>query len=454
MTNAVSGVTAGGALTLSQSSYAGNGGNSEGGGAGKGGAANAALTFDDTGNTTQSASINALDAAYGGAGGAASPDTGGTIGLAGGGGAATSTLSLKGASTLKGTASAYGGDGGYNSSGTQAAGGAATSSATVTGTNATSVANAVAGALSNVSAKTGAATATATARAIGVAGVSQATAESDPGQGALVQSLSAFAKGVVDGASGANSTSSSYALTAFASAVPAFRTDTQALASVTGLPTTANVNTVLSSNPNTKAAFGATGSYFALGELGGSYDVNGHASETISDAVSMTIDPSLLTNPKDLIVGFYNGAAIGSGFQALSINIAANGTTLLAKAFTAATASAFFTDDPLDLGSILGLEANGLVNLKITLSETVASANSGYFSNFIVGDPPHLGSQELFASPAQTPDVAHAAELPYALFESFFGDSGGVMSTAPTTPAASPYVGADSLAGAHPLGHA
>lgn len=435
---------------------AGNGGNSEGGTAGKGGSTNAVLTFDDTGNATQSASLNVLDAAYGGLGGAASPDTGGTIGLAGVGGTATSTLSLKGTATIKGTASAYGGDGGYSLNGAQAAGGAATSSATVTGTNATSIANAVAGSRSNVSARTAAAT--ATAQAIGVSGASQANAESDPGQGALLQSLSASAKGVVDGASGANSTSSSYARTAFASAVPAFKTDTQALASVTGLPTTTDVNAVLAASPKTKAAFGTSGSYFALGELGGSYDVAGHASETISDTVSMTIDPSLVANPKDLIVGFYNGTTIGSGATALSINISANGTTLFSKSLTAATAKTFFTDDPLDLGSIIGLEANGLVNLKITLSETLANANSSFFSNFIIGDPPPPTTHSTPASSPQTasatPHDAHASEFAKALFDGFFGDGGSTTSTASTLHAATPLIAANSSAAALSHAHA
>ena len=70
LTNAVSGMTNGGMLTLTQKAVGGAGGAASGGGgaAGAGGGAPALLTLDDSKNATQSATVNATSVATGGAG--------------------------------------------------------------------------------------------------------------------------------------------------------------------------------------------------------------------------------------------------------------------------------------------------------------------------------------------------------------------------------------------------
>ncbi len=66
MTSSVAGSTHGGTLELSQFATAGAGGASDGGVAGPAGNATCILTFDDTQNPTQCASVDALVAAVGG----------------------------------------------------------------------------------------------------------------------------------------------------------------------------------------------------------------------------------------------------------------------------------------------------------------------------------------------------------------------------------------------------
>lgn len=129
--DAVGGSTNAGDLALGQSATGGSGGSSNGGGAaGAAGLAKSSLTFNDTTNPTQSATLSAQTNATGGAGG--SSDTGKTSA----GGAATALTSLTGGvAQLTAQATAKGGSGGNGTAtASGAAGGAASASTIATGT--------------------------------------------------------------------------------------------------------------------------------------------------------------------------------------------------------------------------------------------------------------------------------------------------------------------------------
>jgi hypothetical protein len=378
MTNAVSGATNGGTLSLTQTATAGAGGASSGNGGtpgtgGAGGTATSTLTFDDTKNATQSTDLTASVTAHGGAGG------GGSVGGRGGGAIATSLLT--GAETVDSSASAFGGNA------TGAMRGNATATASATGIAVQSTASATAG-----SGDSTAAIASATSSGDGVSGTFHATAVSAPGTGALVQNITANASGGIDGTTSLASSGTAFAYTSFATATPSFTTSDQAVAQAVGAPTTADVNAVLNANPNIKTAFGTSPSYFAIGELGGGYDANGNSAETVTSTLAITIDPSKLASPQDLLLGLYDGTAVGSGFESLTFKATVGTKTLVNKTFTSvAAAETFFTDNPNDLGPIGGINAGKAFTLQISLSETLDQAGSGFDTGLIVGDPPPAG---------------------------------------------------------------
>jgi hypothetical protein len=113
-----------------------------------------------------------------------------------------------------------------------------------------------------------------------------------------------------------------------ADTAPVMVTD-QAVALLTAEPTTADVNNVLSNNFNINTAFTAgSPTYFGIGELGGAYaySSNDTASETETSAVHMTVDLTKVSPLNDLIIGFYSGAAAGTGFTSMSLDVKINGT--------------------------------------------------------------------------------------------------------------------------------
>ena len=137
LTNAVTGSTMDGALTLDQVAQGGAGGGGFAGKGGQGGAATSDLTFDDTASPTQSATIAVQNDAYAGAGGL------GAIGAVAGVDASSDTT-VTGAQDVRVTAYTVGGAGGpsgaftvSNASGTGGAGGDGSASASGITTSAT-----------------------------------------------------------------------------------------------------------------------------------------------------------------------------------------------------------------------------------------------------------------------------------------------------------------------------
>ncbi|MGI9170719.1 MAG: hypothetical protein ACR2FH_11205, partial [Caulobacteraceae bacterium] len=374
-------------LTVTRTASGGAGGSSNGGGAGKGGAAVASRTFDDTKNATRSFTLSAASNANGGAGGAGAGVTNGAAG-----GAATVSLTLTGAHGVIAASTATGGAGGAASgAGVIGAGGSAiaTTVATAGGSlNASAVAHGGVGA-------TAVGSATATTTATGAFGTLLAAASTGPASGQLIQSLSTSAAGMVDG------TSTDTAQTAVGGKAAAFDSISQAVALETGAPNAASTSAVLSANKAIANAFGGSPVFFAIGELGGGYSSGGTIAQTTTVSLDESVDLTKLGARNDLVVGLYNGTAVGSGFTAMTFDLFADGIDVIHQSFTsAAAATTFFTNHAFDLGSLAGgkLGANTLT-LHAVMSITTNAAGSGFYGDLIVGDPPAKRSPSLALHP-------------------------------------------------------
>ena len=244
----------------------------------------------------------------------------------------------------------------------------------------------------------GAATATGTGHA--ASGSISARADSLASTSAnLIQEVFARADGNVSGAGTAA------AFVEYGGAVPAFTTANVAVAQGSGLPTTAAVNAVLNANPNIKAGFGPKQTYFGIAEIGGGHASTGTDSQTTFSEFYVAVNTAALAKAGDLKIGFYGGQAIGNGVTGVTVNVTENGNALLPPtSFTSgAAAAAFFNDNAIDLGAI----AKGVVlDLAVTISVTSDVAGSGFYGNFILGDP----ASALAAAHA---DLLRALELPH-----------------------------------------
>ncbi|MGI8841123.1 MAG: hypothetical protein ACR2F8_10155, partial [Caulobacteraceae bacterium] len=291
---------------------------------------------------TGAAAVNAVATATGGAGGA----------LSGAGGAASATLTAQAGTGLSAQAIAHGGTG---------------------------------------ASKAG--MATATVKAAGASGTFGAFADTSLGAGQLIRSASASAGGGVDGASTAK------AQAAIGGAAAAFSSGLQAIALETAAPDGASSGAVLAANASIAAAFGASPTFFAIGELGGGYSVGGAASQTVTSEIDETVDLTKLAARQDLPVGLYDGKVKGAGFTGLTFDLYADGMDVVHQAFTsAAAAQSYFTDHPIDLGSLAsGALSGNSLTLRAVLSVTSASGGSGFYGDLILGDPPAA------ATPAAAP---------------------------------------------------
>ena len=172
----------------------------------------------------------------------------------------------------------------------------------------------------------------------------------------------------------------------------------QAIADASGAPAGSDTAAVLAANPNIATAFGASPVFFAIDELGGQYAKSGGTGpETNTETVNLTVDLTKLVSEQDLVVGFYNGTALGAGFTSMTLTITADGsaTPLFTQTFTTlASAETFFTNNAMDLGKLgTGALAGSTLTLTATLSITTASHGDGFYASLIVGDPPGASRQ-------------------------------------------------------------
>jgi hypothetical protein len=153
------------------------------------------------------------------------------------------------------------------------------------------------------------------------------------------------------------------------------------------VPTTGSIDAVLNANAAIKSAFGAHRKYFALGELGGGHSSAGTASQTSTAEMQMTVNLADLGAPGELVLGLFDGQVVGTGVTSVALSVTGDGVSLLSKSFTtAAAALAYFTDD--GIGGLLALPDTGTEALAITLTVVTDAPASGFYGDFIIGDPP------------------------------------------------------------------
>ena len=324
-TNAVSGSTKGSQLVLAQRSLGGYGGSSNGGVAGAGGAATSSLTFDDLLNANRSGVLRVYGEALGGAGG---EGYGGSSGA--GGGQASSSLDATGSTNVSASSYAIGVQARQPGRREAPAAAAKATTTAFSGGSLYAVSSAEAGASGARVSDAGYAVAKTTAT--GRSGYCSASASTSLDTGQLVRSAAAIASGPVDG------TSVLKACAGIGAGPPSWITQ-QAVALETGAPSSASTAAVLAANSNIKAAFGAAPVFFAIDELGGSYaSSGGTTSETVVDTVSLTVDLTKLASKQNLVAGFYNATALGTGFTSLTFTLTGDGQTLINKTFTTLSA--------------------------------------------------------------------------------------------------------------------
>jgi hypothetical protein len=391
LTNAVSGTTTGGTLGLYQTATGGAGGNGHTyhynhrfyAGPGQGGTATSSLTFNDvTANTTHASTLRGYSTAIGGAGGSG--------GRAAGGGAATAAIALTGANVVNATATASDGAGGSLSGGV-----AATSSATSIGMQGSATAHAKA-------TTEGGQLATANATATGATGSDDSTAVTQGTR--VVTTVSAFAQAPV----GSTATTLAESNSGNQLGSSGFNgTNDNSYAFATEVPNSSLVTGILNANSNLETALGTV---FGLGTEGASYSTTASGSRTYTDTIAWTLNTTGLSG--DLIAGLINDQSFGSGFDSLDFNVVENGTTIFDQNFTTLSdAQTFFTNHPLDLGT-LPSGSNQVIDFNFSL--TTSASGAGFGAQFLLGMMPQLAGQTSLA--AATEGAALPATTTVATF--------------------------------------
>jgi hypothetical protein len=221
----------------------------------------------------------------------------------------------------------------------------------------------------------------------GSSGTFSALAATSLLRGQLVQSVSASAGGVVDGASTAQANA------AIATATAGFSTLDQAIATVTGAPTAPSISAVFGSNGVIKAAFGAKPVVFAIGELGGAFSSGGASAQTTYSEIDEAVDLTRLGARQNLVLGLYKGVSLGAGVTCVTFDLYVDGADVLSKSFAnGAAAQAWFADNAITVGSLAAgsalVGASSVLTLKAVLTVTTDTAGSGFFGDLIIGDPP------------------------------------------------------------------
>lgn len=165
--------------------------------------------------------------------------------------------------------------------------------------------------------------------------------------------------------------------------MPGFIT-AQGVALADGSPAAGSVNAVFKTNPAIKTAFGGSTAILGMGELGGAYDLGGSGTQSTSSIITfgVTLTPADLAH--DLVIGLYGGSATGSGVTGVTLDVWANGTDVLHQSFaSAASATAYFTNNTADLGAITGSEGSPLT-LQVVLGVTTNAPGSGFIGGVLL----------------------------------------------------------------------
>jgi hypothetical protein len=195
----------------------------------------------------------------------------------------------------------------------------------------------------------------------------------------------------------------------------------QGVALETGAPNAASISSVFSANPKIAAAFGASPTIFAMAELGG--ETVGRQLKTTTSEIDETVDLTKLASRQDLVIGLYGGAIAGSDVRNITFDLYADGKDVIHQTFSSPSAAkAYFTDNAIDLGSLVvghPLGSNTLT-LRAVMSVTSGSQLTGFSGGLIIGDPPA---------------ASHASAHP-RFVEAMAGFGGGQAASAAASPAA------------------
>jgi hypothetical protein len=325
------------------------------------------MIVNDTAATAASSLTVNVDA-YGGAGG-----TAGSFGTDGAGGAASANGTVTGLNSVTLYGYAGGGAGGDGTT-AGALGGTATTNITATGSSVTVGALSIGG-----QGAPGGGTATATATGNGASGTVGAAAGTTQNPGSHVFQAGASANTDVAG------TATAKALALINTQNGLTNATVNAVALVDGAPDSTVTGAVLAFNPKTAAALGIPSSptFFALAELGGKHSSTGTDVQTSDSAINFQVALTTKDDLSSLKMGLVLGSNTGTGVSNVTLDISANGTDLYTKSFTSgAAATAFFTDNPINLGFINNpLYANGTMDLRAEL--TVTSTGGGFWGSLL-----------------------------------------------------------------------
>jgi hypothetical protein len=202
--------------------------------------------------------------------------------------------------------------------------------------------------------------------------------------GALVTGVSTQAGAAGNGVS-SSGTSVALAQAAIGGTPAAYVSNDQVVALETGAPTAASTSAILAANPVIASAFGASPSFFTVGELGGGHSSVGTASQTATSEIDFSVDLTQLSPRQDLMVGLYHPTVVAGGFTNLAFDIFVNGSDVIHQVFnTTAAATAYFSNKAIDLGSL----ANGdSLSVRAVMSVTSSAAGGGFDAGLIFGDP-------------------------------------------------------------------
>jgi hypothetical protein len=384
LSNAVSGKSRGGYITLSQAAIGGAGGYGNAGDGGAGGGASSSLSFSDAVNAIAASSLTTSTSAVGGAGGGSSYSS---AAAGGAGGAASASNRSRSSNGGYAQASATGGSGGTGASAGAGGNAQATVVNTATGLGAAALARATASATGGSGATQGIATASATATTAN-GQESQATATGDGSTDNFTATASTAGSGVLLGLTDTAHVTGGGKLTSVADAIingstPGFAgSSDNAYADVDGDPTSAEVNSLVAGASKVAAVLGTSTTAVDVADgKQGAYASLASGTHSYTSSETFHLDATGLSG--DLVLGLLGPQAIGTGLTDAKLTVTVGGGA--AQVFnetSLAAANTFFSDDALNLGTF-----SAAANLAVTvsLSETFSGTGSGYAIDYLLG---------------------------------------------------------------------
>jgi hypothetical protein len=140
------------------------------------------------------------------------------------------------------------------------------------------------------------------------------------------------------------------------------------------------------------------------------------------------VDLANLSPSGALVLGLYNGDLVGSGVTSVSLTVTGGpGSTVLLNDPNMSAALALTTFENGGHGNLVALGTTGTYPIKISLSVQTNAANSGFYGEFILGDPPSSTMQNLVLAKTDPPAALQQA----ALLTQYMSSWGGSGSAAP-----------------------